>query len=371
LSLKFGIENEIKDFYSKHADQFLSEALKYDSTNPSKLFWTGRKTTPEDVARIMELAIQAGNHSIKGFTYWSNHYGAGILQGLDARYCDNYYKYRARAIYSRDIDPTKFPFILDDAYWQSKTCLTNTTTTNIFEAGIPATNTPYNNLLLSNLLSDSTQSDFTTTQVKINSNTLSGFSSNPIDNRTSTQTQTQTDEQGDVIVPVSTSTALYKLTNDFHDQLDIYRTNTFSSLVGTTNGSCVTVADELCSWANNTCWTNYCDGNCTCGNGDPTGCNAIQTTPKDKCCVCKQFCIDNDFINSVIVDDEYIKSYEELYKNSKYRTVYQKPDNGNVIKPNLMQNDALRNSKFESLVPDEEMNMFLIDVEKEINGRIR
>ena len=51
----------------------------------------------------------------------------------------------------------------------------------------------------------------------------------------------------------------------------------------------------------------------------------------------------NDFINSVIVDDEYIKSYEELYKNSKYRTVYQKPDNGNVIKPNLMQNDALRN----------------------------
>lgn len=51
----------------------------------------------------------------------------------------------------------------------------------------------------------------------------------------------------------------------------------------------------------------------------------------------------NDFINSVIVDDEYIKSYEDLYKNSKYRTVYQKPDNGNVIKPNLMQNDALRN----------------------------
>jgi len=51
----------------------------------------------------------------------------------------------------------------------------------------------------------------------------------------------------------------------------------------------------------------------------------------------------NDFINSIIVDDDYIKSYEELYKNSKYRTVYQKPDNGNVIKPNLMQNDALRN----------------------------
>ena len=51
----------------------------------------------------------------------------------------------------------------------------------------------------------------------------------------------------------------------------------------------------------------------------------------------------NDFINSVIVDDEYIKSYEELYKNSIYRTVYQKPDSGNVIKPNLMQNDALRN----------------------------
>jgi superfamily II DNA or RNA helicase len=51
----------------------------------------------------------------------------------------------------------------------------------------------------------------------------------------------------------------------------------------------------------------------------------------------------NDFINSVIVDDEYIKSYEELYKNSKYRTIYQKPDFGNIIKPNLMQNDALRN----------------------------
>jgi superfamily II DNA or RNA helicase len=51
----------------------------------------------------------------------------------------------------------------------------------------------------------------------------------------------------------------------------------------------------------------------------------------------------NDFVNSVIVDDDYIKSYEELYKNSKYRTVYQKPDNGNIIKPNLMQNDALRN----------------------------
>ena len=51
----------------------------------------------------------------------------------------------------------------------------------------------------------------------------------------------------------------------------------------------------------------------------------------------------NDFVNSVIVDDDYIKSYEELYKNSNYRTVYQKQDNGNVIKPNLMQNDALRN----------------------------
>lgn len=51
----------------------------------------------------------------------------------------------------------------------------------------------------------------------------------------------------------------------------------------------------------------------------------------------------NDFVNSVIVDDDYIKSYEELYKNSKYRKVYQKPDNGNVIKPNLMQNDALKN----------------------------
>jgi superfamily II DNA or RNA helicase len=51
----------------------------------------------------------------------------------------------------------------------------------------------------------------------------------------------------------------------------------------------------------------------------------------------------NDFVNSVKVDDDYIKSYEELYKNSNYRIVYQKPDNGNVIKPNLMQNDALRN----------------------------
>lgn len=51
----------------------------------------------------------------------------------------------------------------------------------------------------------------------------------------------------------------------------------------------------------------------------------------------------NDFVNSIIVDDNYIKSYEEIYKNSKYRTIYQKPDNGNIIKPNLMQNDALRN----------------------------
>ena len=49
----------------------------------------------------------------------------------------------------------------------------------------------------------------------------------------------------------------------------------------------------------------------------------------------------NDFVNSVIVDDNYIKSYEELYKNSKFRAIYQKPDN--VIKPNLMQNEALRN----------------------------
>ena len=51
----------------------------------------------------------------------------------------------------------------------------------------------------------------------------------------------------------------------------------------------------------------------------------------------------NDFINSIVVDEEYINSYEELYKNSKYRTVYQKLGNENVIKPNLMQNDALRN----------------------------
>jgi superfamily II DNA or RNA helicase len=51
----------------------------------------------------------------------------------------------------------------------------------------------------------------------------------------------------------------------------------------------------------------------------------------------------NDFVNSVIVNDEFIRSYEELYKNSKIRVVYQKPENGIEIKPNLMQNDALRN----------------------------
>lgn len=51
----------------------------------------------------------------------------------------------------------------------------------------------------------------------------------------------------------------------------------------------------------------------------------------------------NDFENSIIVDNDYIKSYEELYKNSKYRTVYLKPEIGNVIKPNLMQKDALKN----------------------------
>ncbi len=51
----------------------------------------------------------------------------------------------------------------------------------------------------------------------------------------------------------------------------------------------------------------------------------------------------NDFVNSVIVNDEFIKSYEELYKNSKIRVIYQKPENGIEIKPNLMQNDALKN----------------------------
>ena len=51
----------------------------------------------------------------------------------------------------------------------------------------------------------------------------------------------------------------------------------------------------------------------------------------------------NDFVNSVIVNDEFIKSYEELYKNSKIRVIYQKPENGIEIKPNLMQIDALKN----------------------------
>ena len=51
----------------------------------------------------------------------------------------------------------------------------------------------------------------------------------------------------------------------------------------------------------------------------------------------------NDFVNSVIVNDEFIKSYEELYKNSKIRVIYQKPENGIEVKPNLMQNDALKN----------------------------
>lgn len=51
----------------------------------------------------------------------------------------------------------------------------------------------------------------------------------------------------------------------------------------------------------------------------------------------------NDFVNSVLVDNEYINSYEQIYKNSKNRIIVQKPDNQNVIKPNLMQNEALRN----------------------------
>lgn len=51
----------------------------------------------------------------------------------------------------------------------------------------------------------------------------------------------------------------------------------------------------------------------------------------------------NDFNNSVIVDNAYINSYEELYKNSKYKTIYLKQSDAPVIKPNLMQSDALRN----------------------------
>lgn len=51
----------------------------------------------------------------------------------------------------------------------------------------------------------------------------------------------------------------------------------------------------------------------------------------------------NDFANSVIVDNDFIKSYDEIYKNSTNRTTYKKTDNSNIIKPNLMQNDALRN----------------------------
>ncbi len=51
----------------------------------------------------------------------------------------------------------------------------------------------------------------------------------------------------------------------------------------------------------------------------------------------------NDFNNSVIVDNAYINSYEELYKNSKYKTIYLKQSDAPEIKPNLMQSDALRN----------------------------
>lgn len=51
----------------------------------------------------------------------------------------------------------------------------------------------------------------------------------------------------------------------------------------------------------------------------------------------------NDFNNSVIVDNEYINSYEELYKNSKYKLIYLKQSDAPEIKPNLMQSDALRN----------------------------
>ena len=259
----------------------------YDQTNPSKLFWTGRKTTPEDVQKIMEIAIQAGNHSIKGFTYWSSHYARSIQTGLVDRYCDNYYKYHSRAIYARDIDPTKFPFILNDAYWPTKTCLTNTTTTNIFDPNIPASNTSYDNFIISNIVSDSSQSNFAT-QVKRNSNTLSSFFRNPLDNTTSTQAQT--DDQGDTIVPLTPSVVLNKTVSDFNDQIDIYRTDTISSLVPTTTEDCVTIAGELCSWNNDTCWKNYCFGECTCANsqstGDSSGCNAVANWP---CCRCSQF----------------------------------------------------------------------------------
>ena len=51
----------------------------------------------------------------------------------------------------------------------------------------------------------------------------------------------------------------------------------------------------------------------------------------------------NDFNNSVIVDNAYINSYEELYKNSKYKPIYLKQSDAPEIKPNLMQSDALRN----------------------------
>ena len=51
----------------------------------------------------------------------------------------------------------------------------------------------------------------------------------------------------------------------------------------------------------------------------------------------------NDFNNSVIVDNSYINSYEELYKSSKYKPIYLKQSDAPEIKPNLMQSDALRN----------------------------
>lgn len=51
----------------------------------------------------------------------------------------------------------------------------------------------------------------------------------------------------------------------------------------------------------------------------------------------------NDFNNSVIVDNAYINSYEELYKSSKYKPIYLKQSDDPEIKPNLMQSDALRN----------------------------
>ncbi len=66
-----------------------------------------------------------------------------------------------------------------------------------------------------------------------------------------------------------------------------------------------------------------------------------------------------DWIEELLFDEKY---WTGKNKKLKYWLEY-------IV--TWFENDALRNSKFESLVPDEEMNMFLIDVEKEINGRIK